>query len=371
MSAPDVVVIGGGVIGCGIARSLALRGASVAVLERGRAGAEASWAAAGMLSPQAEADAPGPFLELLLRSRLLYPDFAAALLEETGTDIDYRTEGTLLVSLSGEDDAALDARYAWQRAAGLEVERLGAGAVRALEPALADGARGALRFPGDHQVDNRRLGAALPVAAARAGARLREHSPVRRVRVEGGAVVGVELEDGERIAAGAVVVAAGAWAGELAGLPRPLPVVPIHGQMIALTGGSPPLRHVVDTPAVYLVPRRDGRVLCGATMERVGLHKAVTAGGVVRLLRGAIGAVPGLSAATLAESWSGLRPGTPDGLPILGEDPEVRCLHYATGHFRNGILLAPITAEAVTAAVLRLPAPVDLLPYSPNRPTLA
>jgi len=349
---PDVAIVGGGVIGCAVARCAARAGLSVVVLERAACGAEASHAAAGMLSPLAEANGPGAFLDLLLAARGLYPAFASALREETGADVGYADAGTLFLSLREEDDAEVEHRLAWQRAAGLGVHRLAAEEAREMEPPVSPAVRFALRFPGDHQVDNRALAAALPAAAERAGARIRTGAEAVAVLRDGDRATGVELADGTRIHAGAVVVAGGSWAGQLRGLPRPLPVEPVHGQLLALEPLPPLFRHVVDSPRCYLVPRASGRLIAGATMEQVGYRKAVTAGGVRRLLEGAAEIAPALEQAPLVETWSGLRPGTPDGLPILGRDPEVPNLLYATGHFRNGILLTPLTGEAIGALLV-------------------
>ena len=346
-STADVVIVGGGVIGCAIARRAARGGLSVVVVERATPGMEASWAAAGMLSPLAEASGPGPFLDLLVRAREMYPAYAAALREETGVDASYADAGTLFVALREEDDEELCARWRWQSAAGLSVERLSAGEAREAEPALSPAVRMALRFPGDHQVDNRALGPALWSAASRAGARFRLGAQAVRLLREGDRAAGVELAGGERIHAGAVVLAGGAWAGMMEGLPRRVPVEPVHGQLLALEAVPPMFRHVVDSPRCYLVPRAAGRVIAGATVESTGYRKAVTPWGVRRLMDGAVEIAPALEHAPLAETWSGLRPGTPDGLPILGPDPEVEGLVYATGHFRNGILLAPLTGEMV------------------------
>ncbi|HYH81905.1 MAG TPA: glycine oxidase ThiO [Longimicrobium sp.] len=367
VGSPDVVVVGGGVIGCAVARCAARAGLSVVVLERGVPGAEASRAAAGMLSPLAEAKEPGAFLDLLIAARALYPAFAAAIGEETGIDVGYGDAGTLFLSLREEDDAELAHRFAWQTAAGLCVERLTAGETRDVEPAVSPAVRFALRFPGDHQVDNRALAAALPLAAGRAGAEVRSGVEAVAVLREGGRVAGVELADGGRIHAGAVVVAGGSWAGRLRGLPRPLPVEPVHGQLVAMESTPPLFRHVVDSPRCYLVPRACGRVIAGATVERVGFSKSVTPWGVRRLLEGAVEIAPALDHAPLVETWSGLRPGTPDGLPILGRDPGVPNLLYATGHFRNGILLAPLTGEAIAALLLGEAPAWALEPYGVER----
>jgi glycine oxidase len=364
---PDVAVVGGGVIGLAVARRAALGGLSVVVLERGQPAMEASWAAAGMLSPLAEANGPGPFLDLLLAARRTYPAFAAALREETGEDVGYSDAGTLFLSLREEDDAELEHRFAWQSAAGLCVGRLSADEAREMEPAINPGVRFALRFPGDHQVDSRALGAALRTAAARAGADVRTGADVVRVQRDGDRATGVALADGSRVDAGAVVIAGGSWAGRIEGLPRPIPVEPVHGQLLAMDTAPPLFRHVVDSPRCYLVPRASGRVIAGATSERVGWRKALTPSGLRRLLDGAVEIAPSLDNAPLAETWSGLRPGTPDGLPILGADPDVPNLLYAAGHFRNGILLTPLTADAVGALLLSEPPAVDLAPYSISR----
>ncbi|MBW3629493.1 MAG: glycine oxidase ThiO [Gemmatimonadetes bacterium] len=351
MRLPDVLVIGGGVIGCAIARRLARDGVRTLLLERDEPGTHASWAAAGMLSPLVEAEEPGPFLSLLLESRRLFPEFARELLSETGTEVGYRDEGALYVGFTGADVLTLEERYRWQSAAGLPVQRLSGAEARELEPGLAGGVRGALRFPEDHQVDNRLLAGALRMAAVTAGAEIRAGVEVGEVLVEGARAVGVRTTMGERIDAAAVVIAAGSWAGALRGLPHAVPVSPVHGQLIALKTTPPLFRHVVHSPRVYLVPRADGRLIVGATVEQVGFRKAVTPAGILSLLGPALEAAPTLADAPLVESWSGLRPGTPDALPILGPDRDVAGLHYATGHYRNGILLAPITADIIAESI--------------------
>lgn len=367
MTPADVLVVGGGVIGCAVARHLALRGARVAVLERGDPGAEASWAAAGMLAPLAEADEPGAFLDLLLRGRAMYPDFAAALREEAGIDVGYSDAGTLSLALTDEDAAALERRHAWQAAAGIPAERLSAGEARALEPGLTPDVRWALRFSGDHQVDNRRLAIALRIAAERAGAEVRRGAEVDRLVRDGDRLAGVRLATGERIEADAVVLAAGCWAGRIGGLPRTLPVLPVHGQIAAVAAEPQRFRHTVETPRCYLVPRADGRLIAGATVERGVWRKAVTPAGLCSLLAGAAEIAPWVADLPLVETWSGLRPGTPDDLPVLGPDPEVRSLFYATGHYRNGILLAPLTGEVVGNMVLGADPGIDLAGFGIGR----
>jgi glycine oxidase len=362
-----VVVVGGGVIGCAIARELALAGQTVTVLERAAPTGNASWAAAGMLSPLAEANRADPFLDLLLESRRMYPAFAAALREESGIDVGYRDEGTLLTALTEEDERELQKRFGWQREAGLPAEWLDAATARALEPALTHRVRAALRFAEDHQVDNRLLTSALWAAAGRAGAAMRRGVDVVGVARSGAGLRGVEVAGGEVVRAEWVVVAAGARAASLQGIPRLLPVRPVHGQLLALQATTEMLRHVVDSPRVYLVPRIDGRVIVGATVEEIGFGQQVTAGGVQTLLRAALELVPELARAPLVESWSGHRPGTPDGWPVLGPDPDLPNLLYATGHYRNGILLTPITARIIAALITGGESPVDLTPFSIGR----
>lgn len=337
------------------------------VLERGEPGGGASHAAAGMLAPQAEADAPGAFLDLLLASRRMYPALVAALAEETGIDVGYRGEGMLHLALTEADEKEHLARFRWQSEAGLPVELLDRAEALRREPSLSPTLRLALHLPQDRQVDNRRLGRALWLAAAAAGVEFRLGAEVRRLAVSGRGAEGVELADGERISAPRVVLAAGAWAASLAGLPGPLPVFPVHGQLLAVETAPPLLRHSVASARGYLVPRAEGRVIAGATMERTGFRCAVTPAGVVQLLSAALEMVPDLAQRRIAEFWSGLRPGTPDGRPVLGADPDLPGLVYATGHFRNGILLTPVTARLVADVVLGREPEVDLAPFGVAR----
>jgi glycine oxidase len=365
--ASDVAVVGGGVMGCAVALRLAQRGAKVTVIERGIPGAEASSAAAGMLAPQMEADGPGPMLELGLASRALYPALAAELGAATGIDIGYVRSGVLAVALDGAEEQALAARCVWQEARGLPVEALPGAAARALEPALGETVRGALRFPDDAQVSPPALARAFSQAAAAAGARFLQGRYVRRVRVEGGAATGVDL-DGETLAAGAVVVAAGSWSGLVEGAGVPASVVrPARGQLVAIETRPPLFRHVVAARGRgYLVPRRDGTVIAGSTVEMVGFRKEVTVGGLAEILHLARTLVPALAEAPVMSSWSNFRPYTEDHLPVLGPTP-VRGLVLATGHHRNGILLAPVTAAAIADLVATGRSAVDLGPFSVAR----
>ncbi len=368
----DVVVIGGGVIGCAIAWRLAQRGCDVVVLERGTPGGEATWAAGGMLSPLAEAAGPGPFLELGLASLRRYPAFVQGIEEAAGLEVGYAAApGKLLVPLDDGDADALRRRAEWQRAAGFEVEEISGDAARSLEPALSPRALAALLIRRDQHVDNRLLGRAAWLAASRAGVRFDTGTSAERLRIERAdgrrRFVAVETADGARVAGDAVVLAAGAWSGGIGALPRPLPVFPVRGQMVALEHVPPLLRHVVETADGYLIPRTNGRLVVGATSEEVGFRRAVTPEGLRGLLDAAIRALPALATAKFLETWVGFRPATRDALPVLGADPDVAGLFYATGHFRNGILLAPITADAIAAAVAGDAPPIDLAPFAVDR----
>ncbi|MEX2582086.1 MAG: glycine oxidase ThiO [Gemmatimonadota bacterium] len=361
----DVAVVGAGIIGAAVAREVARAGATVVVVDREQPCSRTTWAAAGMLSPQAESDRPGDFLRLLLRARDAFPPLVHELEEDTGIALGYRTEGTLLVALTEEDEAELEERLAWQTSEGLDVERLDGDEVRRLEPALSPLVRWALRFPGDHQIDNRQLGNAIWFAAAAAGAEFRIGDLVRRIAMEG--TTALVLDSGERVEAKRIVVAGGSWSGLLEGLPRSLPVAPVHGQLMSLTASPPLLRHVTGSPRGYLVPRSDGRLIAGTTVESTGFRTSVTPAGLHRIISIALEMVPGLAHLPVGSHWSGLRPGTPDGLPILGADPIHPELLYATGHYRNGILLGPLTGQLVGALALGNDPGYELDPFRVDR----
>jgi glycine oxidase len=383
--AADVAVVGGGVVGLAVARAVARRGLSVTLVEGRQPGSGASSAAAGMLSPQSEADETDEFFELLCASRDMYPAFAAALMEESGVDVELDQTGTLYLALGEDDEEELERRHAWQSRAGLAVELLTPEDVRALEPALSPRVRLALRFPRDWQVENRQLVRALAASALRAGVRVLTQTEARGVRVVGGRVAGVETSRGT-LSAGAVVLAAGAWASRVPlleagrdghdartrGFEHPR-VEPVRGQILCFEHAAvemPALRHVVYSPRGYLVPRRDGRLLAGSTTEEAGFDCSLTAGGVYAVASQALEIAPGVANLRLADAWAGLRPRAADDWPVLGESAEVRSLFYATGHYRNGILLAPATGEIVAGLVTD--GSTDLLPravalFSPAR----
>ncbi len=350
---PDVVIVGAGVIGLGIAWRLAQRGAAVVVFDQGAAGAGASHAAAGMLASCAEAEPGEEALVALGRlSQSLWPAFTAELEQATGLSIDLRHEGTLVVALTADDQARLRHQLQFQKSLGLPLEWISAAETRQREPHLA-GVAGAVFSPEDHQVDNRKLVGALRSAAAAAGAVIREHAAVERIVVTQGRAAGIRLGDGADVAADVVVVAAGAWSRSIGGVPpemRP-PVRPVKGQMLALRMDAPLLSHVVWAPNVYLVPRRDGRLILGGTVEEKGFDATLTAGGVLALLEAAWRVLPAIEELPIEETWVGHRPGSRDDAPILGPSP-ITGLVYATGHYRNGILLAPITADAIARLVL-------------------
>jgi glycine oxidase len=369
----EVVIIGGGVIGLTIARSLALRGVSdVLLLDRSNLGAESSYAAGGMLAPRAEADSADEFFELACKSRDLYPAFAAALLEETGTDIELDTTGALYLALTEADEEEIEKRFEWQQRAGLTIEKLSAAEARRLEPGIAATVRGALRFPLDIQVENRRLLTALIAANEKLGVRLITGTSVGSVRIQQGRVAGVETVRGF-VSTRRVVVSSGAWTSLLSDsekseqrLPR-LRIEPVRGQMLCFDAQPPLVRHVIYSPRGYLVPRRDGRLLAGSTTEHAGFTKQVTATGLHTILSHALEIAPALGGLPLVDSWAGLRPRAEDDLPVLGACGKIEGLFYATGHYRNGILLAPVTGELIAQLITDKIQSPFLTVFSPDR----
>jgi glycine oxidase len=365
-AAVDVAVIGGGVIGLAIAWRAAACGLRAVVLERGAAGQGTSRVAAGMLAPISEVvPAEEPLLGLGLRSAQLYPQLAHDL-NLSG----YSTCGTLLVARDGDEAQALERELALRERYDLEVTRLRPTAARRLEPGLAPGVRLALWIPGDHAIDPRRLTVALAQALRASGGDLRERTAVVAIERTGGAVSGVRLAGDEFLPASAVVIAAGAWSGHLDGLPedeRPV-LRPVKGQILRLHDPEGPglLTRVVRMGANYIVPRGDGHYVIGATSEERGFDTSVTAGAALELLREASELVPGISELVLDELAAGLRPGTADNLPVIGPSATPG-LHWATGHGRGGILLAPVTAQIVVAALRGDTADPMLSAFSPAR----
>jgi glycine oxidase len=307
-----------------------------------------------MLAPLAEVDfVERGLLDLKRESLRRYPAFVAELEAASGLGVDYRPEGTLVVALDRDDAEHLRHQYEYQRSLGLPVAWLGGAQALEREPFLSPRVQAAVHIQSDHQVDTRRLLGALEVAAKQAGARVARGRKALGVVTEAGRVVGVELEGGEAVPARAVVVAAGCWSRQLAGLPAGCvpPVRPVKGQMLAVQmPAAPVVRGVIRAPEAYLVPRSDGRLVVGATSEEQGFDEAMTAGGLFELLRGAYEALPILYELPVTETWVGFRPGSLDNAPILGWT-WVEGLAMATGHHRNGILLTPVTADEVARSV--------------------
>lgn len=368
-----MVVIGGGVIGMAIAWQVALRGLAVVVVDP-QPGRGASWAAAGMLTPVTEAYyGEEELLRLNLASARRYPSFVAELESASGLQVGYRTNGTLAVAADSGDRAVLEDLHRYQQELGLESEMVSGRECRALEPMLAPGIRGGLLVAGDHQVDGRALHRALTVAAGSAGVEVRT-TAVSEVLVASDRVTGVRLGNGETIAAPTVLLAAGCWSASVAGVPhdaRP-PVRPVKGHILRLRSPTRrPLlgrnvRGLVAGSHFYLVPRGDGRLVVGATVEEMGFDTTVMAGAVHDLLRDARAVVPGTAELELVESHAGLRPGSPDNLPIMGQSV-LPGLAVATGHYRNGVLLAPATADAMASLLVTGTAPDVIATFSPRR----
>ncbi|MFJ4199069.1 glycine oxidase ThiO [Streptomyces sviceus] len=370
----DVLVVGGGIIGLVTAWRAAQRGLTTAVVDP-EPGGGAAQVAAGMLAAVTELHyGEQTLLGLNLASAHRYPAFAAELTELTGHDLGYRRCGTLAVALDADDRAHLRELHALQRQSGLESEWLSGRECRRLEPMLAPGVRGGLRVDGDHQIDPRRLTRALLAACERAGV-VFHRAWAQRLRVVRDRVAGVATTDGEELGADQVVLAAGSLSGRLEGVPQALlpPVRPVKGQVLRLT--VPPrhapflsrtVRAVVRGSHVYLVPRESGELVIGATSEELGWDTTVTAGGVYELLRDAHELVPGITELPLTETRAGLRPGSPDNAPLLGPT-ELPGLLLATGHYRNGVLLTPVTGDALAHALTTGELPDVARPFTPRR----
>jgi glycine oxidase len=365
----DVAVVGGGPIGLASAWRAAQRGLRVTVLDGGAPGA---WhVAAGMLAPVAEAQfGEDALLELNLRAAAGFPAFCAELAEASGHDPQLRRTGTLVVARDRDEAEELDRLLAFRQRLGLGVERLLPTRARRAEPALAPSVRLALDIPGDHSVDPRRLVAALAEAVGRAGGRVRAQARVTALLSDGEAVTGVQLEDGSVVHSAAVLLAPGAQVARLAGLPpgAAVPVRPVKGQVVRLRDPHGPglVEHTIRTRDAYLVPRSDGRYVLGATMEERGWDTAPTAGGVFELLRDISEVVPGVLELEVEELLAGLRPATPDNLPVVGRGA-LDGLFWAGGHFRNGILLAGISGELAAGAICGEPPPGWAAAIAPGR----
>jgi glycine oxidase len=351
----DAIVVGAGVIGLACAWRAAQRGLDVAVLERRSPASGATGVAAGMLAPVSElAFGEQRLLDLTVRAAEAYPAFIAELEERSGVATGYDQRGALHVALDRDEAEELRRRHQLQKSLGLDAEWLTPSRCRELEPGLSPSVAGGVHAPGEGAVDPRALSAALLAALDKEGAELRIGAEVTEAVLEGGRLAGVRTADGEELRAARVVLATGAWAGGAAWLPaeaRP-PVRPVKGQILTLRGpaSDPVCERIVGSERVYLVPRGDGRVIVGATVEELGFDTSVTAGGVHELLREAYRLLPEVAELQLVETTAGLRPGTPDNLPLVGPGA-LEGLVLATGHYRNGILLAPLAAEQVAESL--------------------
>lgn len=375
MSHKRVLIIGGGAIGLAIGWRLARAGCSVGVFDRGRVGHSASWASAGMLSPLSEAQfEEEALLRLGLKAMEVYPDFVRELEAETGCCVGYRRDGVLMVGITQDDLEYLKFRYRYQRDLGLPVTYLSGAEAREKEPHLSAQVSAAVWCPGDHQVDNRQLIVALKRGVETAGGDIFERAEVDELLVDGTRVRGLRTRD-EVHTGDTVVLASGCWARLLPGLPdcaKP-PVRPVRGQ-IARLGMTPELAlntmvwysRVATSAVAYLVPKNNGHLVLGATSEEMGFDADVTAGGMFELLRAAWEVVPGIYDLPIVESMAGLRPGSRDDAPILGQTP-VEGLIMATGHYRKGILLTPLTALAIAEVILEGRTPEIIRPFGIDR----
>ncbi len=363
----DAVIVGGGVIGCAIAYELQKAGLKLVLLERGAIGQESSSAAAGMLAPNAEADRDDAFLRLCLKGRALFPAYLEELEVRTSQRVEWPQKGLLHVPGSEEETSVLARRCRWQKEAGLRIQWISPEEIRELEPQLKSTTRHALYLPDEANLDNAQLTRALALAARSYGAEIREHEEVRAPILDQRRVLGVMSTAGRYYSA-TTIYAAGAWTTRICPTEETsIPVMPVRGQMLALKAEHPLIHRIIYSRDGYLVPRSNGEILVGATAERAGFDKRNTAGALEKLLQAALNLVPDLASATFTRAWAGLRPGTPDALPILGPDPFWQGLIHATGHYRNGILLSGITARLTAELVVEGRTSFPLEAFSPDR----
>jgi glycine oxidase len=364
----DLVVIGGGAVGLAAAWKAREQGLAVDLIDP-VPGKGASWAAAGMLAPVTEVHyGEEALLRLNLRSAERYPAFVAELESLTGKNVGYRRSGTVMVARDSDENEQLGELWRFQQRLGLPSERLRSRECRRLEPGLAPSVRGGIFVENDHQVDNRALVGALLEACAKAEVRFHTEG-VREMNVRGNRVHGVVLENGDEVSCRSVLIAAGARSGSIPGVPpETIPVRPVKGQLLHLHGppGSDVASHTVRGLDVYAVPRGDGRLVVGATVEERGFDEQVTAGAVYTLLRDIYELLPGIAELELRETAVGLRPGTPDNAPLIGRT-EIEGVMCATGHYRNGILLTPVTADAIAQTVTGGAEPEYVRAFSPLR----
>ncbi len=369
MKTYDVVIVGGGIIGGSIAFELAERNLRVAVLDRQELMREASWAAAGMLSPAPDCPAAIPLVPLGRASLALYPKFVDAVEDASDLRSGYRTGGALEVICHGDVERELSTLVALQRGLGLACEPLPLDEARIIEPALGSEVRAAALLVDECSVKPRTLTCAVLAAAASAGATLSAGVEVNSLALEADKCTGVKTSRGEIVHAAWVVLAAGCWSSQIPEAAPYSPTIPVRGQMVALRHCGTPIRHVLRSERGYLVPRgleSPQTVVVGSTIENAGYEKRVTSGGIEKILSAANELAPELAKAEIIETWCGLRPGTPDQLPILGP-VDIDGLIFATGHYRNGILLAPITAKLIGEWITERRVSLDWEAFSPLR----
>jgi glycine oxidase len=361
----DVAIAGGGVIGGAIALELARAGLRVGVFDRQHPGLEASWASAGILSPAPESPGMIAMVPLGKASLSLYPDFVARVEEISGQNTGFRPKGTLEALFSKDTREELSTIIALHHGLGLQAEALRPEDARELEPALSEEVEAAVLRPNEASIDNRALTNAVLEAAKRSGAEIFPGSGVKAIWRDGNRCAGLQLQK-EKIEAKWTIIAAGCFSETIEGVAKYAPVTPAKGQMAALRAHDVEIQRVLWSDKIYLVPRNDGRILAGATVEHVGFDKRTTAGGIQKILSAAIELAPGLANARIEETWAGLRPDSPDHLPILGPT-DIDGLLMATGHFRSGILLTPITAQVIREWITEQRASVDWSRFSPLR----
>jgi glycine oxidase len=361
----EVAIAGGGLIGGAIALELALAGIRVAVFDQGEPGQEASWAGAGILSPAPESPAMIPLVPLGKASVALYPEFVARVEEISGHDVGFRAKGGLEALFSRDAARELSTHIALQHGWGLKAEAISAEDARELEPALSSDIEAAVLRPDEASVDNRALTQAVLEAARKSGAEIFANRKVQGIWREKDRCAGLQVEN-EKVSAKWTVVAAGSFSANIAGVDAYAPVRPAKGQMVSLRVERLKIERVLWSDKIYLVPRNDGRILAGATVEYVGFDKKVTAGGLRKILDAAIELAPDMAHAQVEETWAGLRPDSPDHLPILGPT-EIDGLLIATGHFRSGILLTPVTARLIHEWITEQSVTMDWERFSPLR----
>jgi glycine oxidase len=369
----DVVIVGGGIIGGSIAFDLARRNLRIALLDRQELMHEASWAAAGMLSPAPDCPAAIPLVPLGRASLALYPKFIDTVEDASGRRTGFRAGGAIEAICHGDVERELSTLVALHHGLGLACEPLPLDEALGMEPALGRDVRAAALLPDEGSVEPRALASAVLAAAASAGAALCPGVEVISLALDGKKCAGVKTSAGEIFHAARVVLAAGCWSSQIAEAASYAPTIPVRGQMAAMRHCGTPIRHVLRSMRGYLVPRgveRPQTVVVGSTIENAGFEKRVTSGGVEKILSAANELAPELAKAEIIETWCGLRPGTPDQLPILGP-VDVKGLIFATGHYRNGILLAPVTAKLVGEWIAERRTSIDWEPFSPLRFTRA